>query len=171
MLELASDAAAVDRVGAADIVALTESAIEASFFRAELTSEQIEANARIVAISGPTAMAAAENRNQHLAVAFANGLFAGYVISTVHAEDERELDWLMVHPDFHGTAVSATLMRAGMAWLGEDRAMWLTVIQFNTRAIAFYRKFGFEIDPAADIERVIPHFIMRRPAGPLQPIR
>jgi ribosomal protein S18 acetylase RimI-like enzyme len=42
--------------------------------------------------------------------------------------------------------------------------MWLNVVRHNERAIRFYRKHGFEIDPEADCPHVMPHWIMRRPA-------
>jgi GNAT superfamily N-acetyltransferase len=87
------------------------------------------------------------------------------VISTCHTPDSRELDWLMVHPNFHGTPVSRVLMEAGMDWLGRDRPMWLNVLQHNARAIRFYERFGFAIDPDARTAHLVPHFIMRRPAA------
>ena len=68
----------------------------------------------------------------------------------------------MVHPDFHGTGVAIALMEAGIAWLGDDRPLWLNVIRDNGRAIGFYRKFGFEVDPEARTGHVVPHVIMRR---------
>ncbi len=54
-------------------------------------------------------------------------------------------------------------MEAGIEWLGSSRAIWLTVIKHNARAISFYRRFGFEIDTAAELNRVVPTWIMRRP--------
>ena len=57
-------------------------------------------------------------------------------------------------------------MEAGIGWLGADRPLWLNVIRHNERAIRFYRRFGFEIDPQAVTDHVVPHAIMRRaPAG------
>ena len=40
--------------------------------------------------------------------------------------------------------------------------MWLNVVRHNERAIRFYRKHGFEIDPEAECPHVMPHWIMRR---------
>ena len=165
MIELLSDDAALDRVGAADVVRLTEAATGATFYRDGLRRDQIAHNRHIVEISGPTALAAASNSHQHFVAAFSEGVFAGYVIATVHQPDSRELDWLMVHPDFHGSSVSRVLMEAGMEWLGTDRPMWLNVIQFNERAIRFYRRFGFEIASPGAPDRPIPQFIMRRESG------
>ena len=162
MTQLVADEAALERVRALDIVALTRAATDATFHREGLRPDQIDHNRHIVEISGRTALAAARNAHQHLVAAFVDGRFAGYVIATVHDRDSRELDWLMVHPDFHGTPVSGALMQAGMEWLGPERPMWLNVIQYNERAIAFYRRFGFEIASPGSAERPIPQFIMRR---------
>ena len=71
---------------------------------------------------------------------------AGFVIATVHSEESRELDWLMVDPHFHGRGIADRLMRPAMEWLGIHRPMWLNVVRHNERAIRFYRKHGFEID-------------------------
>lgn len=165
MIELLNDDAALERIGGEEVTALTDRATSATFYRDDLTTEQVEANRRIVRIAGETAIAAAANAHQRFTAAFAQGRFAGYVIATVHAPDDRELDWLMVDPAFHGSDVSGALMRAGMEWLGLGRPMWLNVIQHNVRAIRFYRRHGFDVDHGADIERVVPHFIMRREAS------
>jgi ribosomal protein S18 acetylase RimI-like enzyme len=94
--------------------------------------------------------------------AFVDERLAGFVICTRHADKGHELDWLMVHPDFHGSAVAASLMEQGMRWLGLEQSMWLTVIAYNERAQRFYRRFGFEVDPGTPMDHVVPHVIMRR---------
>jgi ribosomal protein S18 acetylase RimI-like enzyme len=163
MTELVTGAAALARTGRAAIAALTEAATRATYYADWMEAEHHAAIARVVEIAAPSCEAAVAGAYQHFIAAFVAGRFAGYVISTVHDEDDRELDWLMVHPDFHGTGVAASLMEAGMAWLGTDRAMWLNVVQHNARALRFYRRFGFEIDPETRLDRAIPLHVMRRP--------
>lgn len=153
---------ALARIAPGDVTRLTEAATNATFYRDDLTPEQRAANRRIVDISEATARAAAGRENQNFAAAFMDDRFAGYVIATRHAEADLELDWLMVHPDFHGTDVAASLMHHGIAWLGGANPIWLNVIRHNERAIRFYRRFGFEIDPSAATTHVVPHVIMRR---------
>lgn len=165
MVELLTDAGAMERIRPADVEALTDAATQATFYADGLTAEQIAANRRVVAISGDTALNACAKPNQHFVAAFVAGRFAGFMIATVHAEDDRELDWMMVHPDFHGSPVASALMQAGVQWLGIDQPMWLNVIAHNERAIRFYRKHGFEVDPAARTNHAVPHAIMRRPAA------
>jgi ribosomal protein S18 acetylase RimI-like enzyme len=163
------DGAALERIAAEDVRRLTAAATAATFQLDGLTPEQIAANRRVVEVSGPTCLAAAGNDHQMLAAAFLENDLAGYVISTRHAPDDLELDWLMVHPRHHGSVVSSALMDAGMEWLGTDKALWLSVIRYNERAIRFYRRFGFEIDPTAATAHKVPHVIMRR--APDQPRR
>lgn len=149
-----------------DVVAMTEQAVLATFYCAPLTAAQIAANRKIPEISGPAVFGAAEAEHQHLVTAFRGGLLIGYMIATRHSLSDLELDWLMIHPAAHGTGVAAALMKEGLGWLGEDRPVWLTVIKHNGRAIAFYRKFGFEIDQATLIDRPVPTWIMRRHRRP-----
>jgi ribosomal protein S18 acetylase RimI-like enzyme len=161
-VSIRTDREALAELATRDITRLTEAATDATFYRDDLTAEQRAANRRVVEISEPTARAAAENAHQHFAAAFVDGVSAGYVIATRHGPDDHELDWLMVHPDYHGTNVADELMRAGIAWLGGDKPMWLNVIRHNARAIRFYERFGFTIDPTAATSHVVPHVIMRR---------
>ena len=165
LAEIVTDRDALARVADGDLQALTAAAT-VSFSRAGLTDAQRAANRRIVEIAESSCRSAAENEDQLLAVAILDQRLAGYVIATRHAPDDLELDWLMVHPDFHGLGVSRELMRVGMGWLGRDRPQWLGVIRDNERAIRFYRRFGFEIDPVAATAHAVPHWVMRRPPSP-----
>jgi ribosomal protein S18 acetylase RimI-like enzyme len=164
MLDLFTDEEALRQTNPDEIAELTRRATAATYFTEDLGSDEVDFIDRVVRISSDSVASAARNPHQHLVTASAGGRLAGFVIATLHAEDSRELDWLMVDPQFHGTAVAAPLMRAGMAWLGVDQPMWLNVVRHNERAIRFYRKHGFEIDPEADCPHVMPHWIMRRPA-------
>jgi ribosomal protein S18 acetylase RimI-like enzyme len=119
----------------------------------------------VIDISTENVLAAATDDHRFLATAFVEGRLAGFVIATAHAPDDRELDWLFVDPDHHGTGVARELMRAGMDWLGTGQSMWLSVARHNQRAIAFYAKYGFVIDCDATPPHIMPHFIMRRMAS------
>jgi ribosomal protein S18 acetylase RimI-like enzyme len=164
-LRILTDGEAIRALPSGAITNLTDAATGATFDHEDLTGEQRAANRRVVDISEATARAAAVNAHQHLAAAFVDRRFAGFVIATKHAPGDHELDWLMVHPDFHGTNVADALMRAGMAWLGEREPIWLNVIRHNARAIRFYERFGFTVDPTATTSHVVPHFVMRRARG------
>ena len=147
-----------------DVVELTERATRATFYTDGLTDEQVAANERIPQLAGQVFFDAAVSKAQHLAAAFVDERLAGFMIATRHGSDDLELDWLMVDPARHGSGLAAALMDEGLAWLGPERAVWLTVIKHNQRAIHFYRRFGFEIDAGAELGRIVPTWIMRRPA-------
>ena len=163
MTELVTGAAALARTDPAAIARLTDAATRSTYYADWMGPAEHEAIRRIVDLAAPACAAAANGPDGHLIAAFAGGAFAGFVIATLHGPDDRELDWLMVHPDYHGTGISGALMEAGMAWLGKDRPIWLTVLQHNSRALGFYRRFGFEVDPGTALERSIPTCVMRRP--------
>ncbi|HVY87464.1 MAG TPA: GNAT family N-acetyltransferase [Hyphomonadaceae bacterium] len=55
-----------------------------------------------------------------------------------------EIDWLIVAPEHQGRGAARLLMDRALDSVGEDVAVKLGVIHFNARAIAFYKKLGFE---------------------------
>jgi ribosomal protein S18 acetylase RimI-like enzyme len=145
-----------------EVARLTERATCSTFYTNGLTRQQVEANQRIPHLAREVFFEAAISDHQHLAAALTGERLTGFVIATRHDTDDLELDWLMVDPRQHGSGLAASLMNEGMEWLGVDRPIWLTVIKHNRRAIHFYRKFGFEIDEQAELNRVVPTWIMRR---------
>jgi ribosomal protein S18 acetylase RimI-like enzyme len=162
VVELLADEAALERTTPQEITDLTRRATAATYYADGLKPDEVAFVDRVVRISAECVTSAAGNSHQRLVTAMSDGLLAGFVIATVHAEDNLELDWLMVDPDFHGNGIASLLMRAGIDWLGNDRPMWLNVVRHNARAIGFYRKHGFDIDPDAECQHVMPHWIMRR---------
>ena len=168
-MELLIDQAALERVSLDAIRELTEAATAAGAGSGGAGPDQAADNRRVVELSAATCAAAAYDPQRHLVVAVVDGRFAGYMIATIHGEDDRELDWLMVDPQFHGGGVAGPLMEAGVAWLGAERAQWLNVINDNARAVAFYCKHGFEIDPEVRSDHRVPRVIMRRAGGGARP--
>ena len=142
---------------------LTERATASTFYGDNLTLQQIEANRRIPILAREVFFKAAASEHQHLAAAVTKERLAGFMIATRHGQDDLELDWLMVDPAQHGAGLAVALMTEGVEWLGSDRPIWLTVLKHNRRAIHFYGKFGFEIDEEAELDRIVPTWIMRRP--------
>lgn len=157
------DGAAVARLSPDMIEALTDVATATTFYRDDLSEAEHAATRRVPVMARACYASAAESRDQGFAAASVGEIFAGFAISTRHGPGDHELDWLMVHPDFHGRRVAAALTEHAIAWLGPEQPMWLTVLRHNGRAIAFYRRFGFEIDPHTRTTHVLPHWIMRRP--------
>ena len=164
-LSIRTDFEATAGLEARDVVELTERATQATFYTDGLTAEQVDANRRIPLLGGQAFFEAAASEARHLAAAFAGDGLAGFMIATRHGPEDHELDWLMVDPGHHGSGLADALMEAGIRWLGSGGAIWLTVIKHNRRAISFYRRFGFEVDSSAELKRIVPTWIMRRPAN------
>lgn len=167
MMDIQIDAHAIARLAPGEIAALTAAATASTSCRDAQRSAQLAADRRIIEVSEFVCRHAVISAHQRLAAAFVADEFAGYVVATRRAPDDRELDWMMVHPRHHGAGVAGALMVAGLTWLDPGKPVRLNVIRHNTRAIAFCRKFGFEIDPDARTPHLVPHWIMRRPPGPL----
>lgn len=76
------------------------------------------------------------------------GELAGWITVGVGRDDdapvERELWVLNVEKSHHGTGVAHELMRRELA----AGPAYLWVVDGNARAVAFYRKYGFEFDGA-----------------------
>jgi ribosomal protein S18 acetylase RimI-like enzyme len=159
-----TDAEALEKTSPLAICALTRRATDATFRGPALSPEQIASIERNIVTSGSICAAAAASADQRFVAAFIHDDLAGFVVATQHAARGLELDWLMVDPAFHGSGIADDLMEAGLKWLGKDNPIWLGVIRYNGRAIGFYRRFGFQIDPNALTHHAIPHWVMRRPA-------
>ena len=111
-------------------------------------------------------------------VAEMSSAIVGYAVIALEREHPElevkgtaEFRKLYVEAAQHGTGVGAQLFEDALALAeAHRRPVWLGVFQQNPRAIAFYKKYGFEIvgeqlfqvgkDPQRD-------YLMLRPAGPL----
>ncbi len=76
----------------------------------------------------------------------ANGLRAGIIVIQDPFLHGPYLQLLAVLPDFQGRNLGLRLLQwmEGEARRVEARQLWLCVSTFNTRAQAFYERFGFE---------------------------
>ncbi len=79
-------------------------------------------------------------------VAYAQ-LRRGSAPAAVGAGQPIEIQRFYVHADAHGQGVARSLMEHVLARAGQLAAdvVWLGVWEHNPRAIAFYRKWGFEV--------------------------
>jgi ribosomal protein S18 acetylase RimI-like enzyme len=78
----------------------------------------------------------------------------GYMIASrrnphpaIDAPNAAEFRKLYLHPTMHGTGLSSALFHCALSILNVEgpRPIWLSVFSGNQRAIAFYKKWGFEI--------------------------
>jgi len=95
-----------------------------------------------------------DDLSAHLAVLLDAGGMAGYALlvrspapGCVVAGRAVELSRLYLLPDRIGRGHGAALLRHALDWAAESGfdTLWLGVYDRNERAMAFYRRFGFEV--------------------------
>jgi len=59
-------------------------------------------------------------------------------------EDYGELDAMFVNKEYQGKGLGKKLMQKACDWIGSDLDIKLKVVAYNTHAIEFYKKNGFE---------------------------
>lgn len=75
------------------------------------------------------------------------------VIGFIHAslvDDVQSLEALYVHPDYHGRGVAQALTEKAFSHFAMARPIKLDVVQYNTRAVRFYEKYGFQKVPDSE---------------------
>jgi ribosomal protein S18 acetylase RimI-like enzyme len=144
---------------------LVSDAIAEPFYRPDLSAVQIAENQHIVEIAERNCLGALQDDSRAIFSAMsAEGLLAGFIIVDAQDQSLPEIDWLIVSPRFQGQGVAARLMHLVLRWIGPDRPVKLGVIHFNSRAITFYRKFGFVETGEVVGRHAIPRRRMLRPA-------
>lgn len=86
-----------------------------------------------------------ENPNYHAFVSKDKDKVVGFV-SVSKQEKENEIKALYVLSNYQGRGIGGKLMNKGLEWLGKNKDISLTVVTYNTKAINFYKKFGFVED-------------------------
>lgn len=147
-----------------DLNRFVADAIKDAFYRPDLTPEEIAENARITGIAERTAREAVNHPERAIFVAKdAAGTLAGFVIVDRKDPAMPEIDWLIVARSWQGKGVAHRLMELALAAIGEGVPVQLGVIHFNERAIAFYKKHGFEDTGRIVGKHKIPRTMMVRP--------
>ncbi len=94
-----------------------------------------------------------EEPNNQYYLAWEGDQAAGYMRLRLSNEVEHELgsntielQRLYVHPNFQGKKIGVKLIELALDYARENKFewIWLGVWEFNHRAQAFYKKFGFE---------------------------
>jgi ribosomal protein S18 acetylase RimI-like enzyme len=120
-----------------------------------------------------TAREALDRTDRAIFSAKEDGILAGFVIVDAKDAAMPEIDWLIVAPAWQGKGVAGRLMEQALEWIhlrqgsggqeGEGVPVQLGVIHFNERAIAFYKKWGFEDTGRIVGRHKIPRRLMIRP--------
>lgn len=74
-----------------------------------------------------------------------DGTLAGYAMAVMDKHGDVMLERLHIEPDKFGGGLAADLLHAVLAAHAGIPSIALEVIEGNDRAIAFYRKHGFEV--------------------------
>ncbi|RWB13451.1 N-acetyltransferase [Mesorhizobium sp.] len=75
----------------------------------------------------------------------ADGSIAGYAMAEMDEKGDVMLDRLHIQPEAFGSGLAVDLLHAVLAAHAGIPSIALEVIEGNDRAIAFYRKHGFEV--------------------------
>jgi ribosomal protein S18 acetylase RimI-like enzyme len=76
----------------------------------------------------------------------------GFIGVTRNEDGTGEVNGIYVHPAFHGKGIGRDLMMSGLGWLKACSKIIIHCASYNTKALKFYRKFGFEVDESVVVE-------------------
>ncbi|MGD1891547.1 MAG: GNAT family N-acetyltransferase [Cyclobacteriaceae bacterium] len=147
-----------------NIEKFVKDAIFPSFYRDDLSEEQLKENEWVISVSEKSCLSAIERKDCGILVAHENEL-AGFIIADKSPKDHPEIDWLIVSHKYQGKGVAKKLTQMAIEWIGEKEAIKLGVIHFNKRAIKFYEKLGFKDSGKIVGKHKIPRILMIREAS------
>lgn len=78
--------------------------------------------------------------------------------------DQNQIRAIYVLPDYQGKGIGKKLMERAVDWLGDEKDIMLEVAKYNTDAIDFYKRVGFE-----EGHEIIPSLAGQLPSGKLIP--
>ncbi len=107
----------------------------ASWFTPEKLAESYEHLGKVFA-----------DKTQFYRVAKRDGEVVGFVHFLTHDDGSKELSGMYSDKSTHGTGLAQRLMDEARDFLG-DKKVDLWVVEYNTRAVRFYEKYGFKIVP------------------------
>jgi len=98
-------------------------------------------------------------------VAMHGSKVVGVVTPYVDEAGRQHVGSLYVDKTWHGKGVGAALLQKVFNWADPAKPIELGVVTYNHRAIAFYKKHGFEAVPDSEMlfGDVVPEFRMVRP--------
>ncbi|MEM7572725.1 MAG: GNAT family N-acetyltransferase [Bacteroidota bacterium] len=142
-------------------------AIFPAFEHPDLNEEQRAANDRVVEDAREVAMRAIMRDDRVLYIAYdeERQQLAGMVIGQQRPTAYPTIDYLIVARRYWGKGVADQLLGAVSFWLSNQRPLQLAVRYYNSRAIAFFEKHGFQDTGESAGDYAIPRILMLRPAG------
>jgi ribosomal protein S18 acetylase RimI-like enzyme len=92
-----------------------------------------------------------------------NGRIVGFVHAVTNDDGTKELEAIYTSPETFGSGLGQQLMNVANEWIGNIETT-LKVARYNTRAIRFYEKNGFQIVEGTEevYKETIPIITMKR---------
>jgi len=81
------------------------------------------------------------NETKQTWVAENNGKIIGFCV--VEKNIENRILAIYVLPEHQGKGIGSRLLINGLKWLGDDKKIYVNVVEYNLNAINFYEKHGF----------------------------
>jgi ribosomal protein S18 acetylase RimI-like enzyme len=75
-------------------------------------------------------------------VARINNKVAGFT-SPCYEDEQWRIGQLYVDPEFQGQGIGSNLLKTALDWLGNEKDVYLHVLEWNNNAIDLYEKFNF----------------------------
>ncbi|MBD3208524.1 MAG: GNAT family N-acetyltransferase [Candidatus Nealsonbacteria bacterium] len=105
-------------------------------------------------------------------VAEENGKIVGFC-EAINEKNNRCISAIYILPQCHGKGIGGRLIAKAFDWLGEDKPISVTPVEYNINAINFYKRYGF-VDTGEKIPRkntiklptgkILPEIKLIRPA-------
>jgi len=94
-----------------------------------------------------------------------SGKVIGVTTPFIDNKGIQHIGSLYVDKNWHGRGIAGRLMQQVIDWFDPGKPIELGVATYNERAIAFYRKWGFELVPGSEklFDDKIPEIKMIRP--------
>lgn len=145
--------------------AFVTDAISETFYKPDLSEDEIRSNQRIAQIAHSRLLRASAADNQMVFIAKSGGALAGFIVLADLDSDIPELDWLIVARKFQGKGIAQALMNMVLLHVPRHKKIKLGVIHYNERAKSFYRKYGFKDTGETSGNHLIPRTLMVRDYG------
>lgn len=96
-------------------------------------------------------------------LAESNGRVVGFVHAATNNNGTKELEAIYTSPETFGSGLGQRLMNLASEWIGHAETT-LKVAEYNTRAIRFYEKNGFQVVKGTEelYKEMIPIITMKR---------
>jgi ribosomal protein S18 acetylase RimI-like enzyme len=83
-----------------------------------------------------------KDKNRKIWVAEYDDRIIGFCIA-IYKEKEARIKAIYILPEHQNKGIGGSLMKKAMKWLGDNKKIYINVVEYNLKAINFYKKYGF----------------------------